>query len=148
MTSAFGDLTVIANPHAGGGVVRAQLPALERGAAANGASRTRCTSPSDRGEPRTVAAAALGRGGRYLVAVGGDGTVQQVVNGMFDATAGRSATDAGAGRGGRRLRRATWCGASALPGRHASGAVGHLTGENTLRVRRREGHLTGPTASA
>ncbi len=83
MTSAFGDLTVIANPNAGGGAVRAELPALEAALREHDLVYTlHITDHPD--EPAGIATAALRAGGRYLVAVGGDGTIQQVLNGMFD----------------------------------------------------------------
>jgi YegS/Rv2252/BmrU family lipid kinase len=92
VTSAFGDLTVIANPNAGGGAVRAELPALEAALREHGLAYTlHVTDHAD--EPADIAAAALRAGGRYLVAVGGDGTIQQVLNGMFDDDGRAIATD-------------------------------------------------------
>lgn len=81
--SVFGDLTVIANPRAGQGRVGARLPALERALAANDLPYTLhvVAGPNEAGD---VARKALESGGRYLVAVGGDGTVQEIVNGMFE----------------------------------------------------------------
>ena len=83
MTSPFGSLAVIANPHAGRGRVGGQLPALERALAANDLDFALevTTGP---GEATRLARHAMEDGRRFLVAVGGDGTVQEVLNGMFD----------------------------------------------------------------
>ncbi len=128
MTSAFGELTVIADPSAGGGGVRAQLPGLE--AALRDRELPYTLQVTDRGEEVTAAAAqALREGARYLVAVGGDRTVQQVVNGMFDGE-GRPLADepvlgvVAAGSGCDLVR------SFGLPG-DTVGAVGHLSGTNT-----------------
>ena len=128
MTSSFGDLTVIANPNAGGGGVRRQLPELEL------ALRDRDLPyvlhvTEHRGDATSVAARALREGARFLVAVGGDGTVQQVVNGMFDADGGPLAADpvlgvVAAGSGCDLVR------SFGLPG-DTAGAVAHLRGTNT-----------------
>jgi diacylglycerol kinase (ATP) len=92
VTSAFGDLTVIANPNAGGGAVRAELPALEAALREHGLGYTLHVT-EDPDEPAGIAETALRAGGRYLVAVGGDGTIQQVLNGMFDDDGRAIATD-------------------------------------------------------
>ncbi len=128
MTSAFGNLTVIANPNAGGGRVRAQLPELERALQERELPYTLHVAEG-RGDATNLAAAALRGGGRFLVAVGGDGTVQQVVNGMFDADGRPLMTDAvlgvvAAGSGCDLVR------SFGLPG-DIHDAVGHLTGSNT-----------------
>ena len=82
MTSPFVPLAVIADPSAGGGSVAEELPALECELAARDLEYdlTLARSPQ---EATDLAARALGRGTRFLVAVGDDGTVQDVVNGMF-----------------------------------------------------------------
>ncbi len=82
MNSPFGALAVIANPHAGRGRVGAEIPRLEHGLAARGLDY-RLWSTSGPGDAARLATAALEEGFRFLVAVGGDGTVQEVVNGMF-----------------------------------------------------------------
>jgi len=81
MTSPFGPLVLIANPSAGRGAVSRALPRVERVLTeANLAYRVvRTTHP---GHATEAARQALGNGERYLVAVGGDGTVHEVVNGM------------------------------------------------------------------
>jgi diacylglycerol kinase (ATP) len=83
MASAFGDLTVIVNPHAGKRRVGEEIPELERSLQARGLPYTlhRTEGP---GDATRLAQGALQNGGRFLVAVGGDGTVHEVVNGMFD----------------------------------------------------------------
>jgi diacylglycerol kinase (ATP) len=83
MTSPFGPLVIIANPHAGQGKVETHLPEIERALAAAGlAHRTvRTTHP---GHATQAAREALQQGERYLVAAGGDGTVHEVLNGMME----------------------------------------------------------------
>ena len=82
MTSPFGPLVVIANPRAGRGKVDAVLPQVERVLrdAGLGYRIVRTTHP---GHATQAARDALLGGERYLVAVGGDGTVHEVVNGMI-----------------------------------------------------------------
>lgn len=128
MTSAFGDLTVIANPRAGGGCVGEQLPELERALQEHELPFTLQVA-QDRGDATALAAQALRGGARFLVAVGGDGTVQQVVNGMFDAQGHALRNDAilgvvAAGSGCDLVK------SFGLPG-DTRDAVGHLTGTNT-----------------
>jgi diacylglycerol kinase (ATP) len=83
MTSPFGSLAVIANPHAGRGRVAGELPALERALAANGLDFALEVTRAP-GDATRLARQAMADGRRFLVAVGGDGTVQEVLNGMFD----------------------------------------------------------------
>jgi len=82
MTSPFGPLVVIANPRAGRGRVDAALPQVERVLRDEGLGYriVRSTHP---GHATEAARDALLAGERYLVAVGGDGTVHEVVNGMI-----------------------------------------------------------------
>jgi YegS/Rv2252/BmrU family lipid kinase len=80
--SPFGTLAVIANPHAGAGRVGRELEAVERGLADRGLEHSLQVT-SRPGDATRLAAAAMDEGFRFLVAVGGDGTVQEVVNGMF-----------------------------------------------------------------
>jgi diacylglycerol kinase (ATP) len=131
VTSAFGELTVIANPSAGGGGVRTQLPHLERELKERELAYTLHVAEA-RGDATKLAAGALHDGARFLVAVGGDGTVQQVVNGMFDAEGRPLVTDAvlgvvAAGSGCDLVR------SFGLPG-DTRGAVGHLVGTNTYEL--------------
>jgi YegS/Rv2252/BmrU family lipid kinase len=83
MPSAFGPLTVIVNPHAGKRRVGEEIPELQRTLNARGLpyELRRTQGP---GDAARFAREALDRGGRFLVAVGGDGTVHEVVNGMMD----------------------------------------------------------------
>jgi diacylglycerol kinase (ATP) len=82
-TSPFGPLVVIANPQSGRGKVEQKLPQIERILTDAGLAYriVRTTRP---GHATEAARDALQRGERYLVAAGGDGTVHEVVNGMFD----------------------------------------------------------------
>ena len=82
VTSPFGTLAVIADPADGDGRVAAELPALERALGARDLDYR--LTLADRGpRARTLASAALDDGARFVVAVGDDATVQDVVNGMF-----------------------------------------------------------------
>jgi YegS/Rv2252/BmrU family lipid kinase len=82
VTSPFGPLVLIANPRAGRGKVNAALPQVERVLRDEGLDYriVRTTHP---GHATEAARHALRNGERYLVAVGGDGTVHEVVNGMI-----------------------------------------------------------------
>ena len=82
VTSPFGSLAVIANPQDGDGKVGDELPALERALTQRDLDY-RLTVTSLRDETMEAAASALDEGVRFVVAVGDDGTVQDVVNGMF-----------------------------------------------------------------
>jgi diacylglycerol kinase (ATP) len=79
----FGDLTVIVNPAAGRGRVGAEIPGLERTLADRGLAFS-LHETGGPGDATDLAREALRSGSRFLVAVGGDGTVHEVVNGMFD----------------------------------------------------------------
>jgi YegS/Rv2252/BmrU family lipid kinase len=80
--SPFGALAVIANPNAGRGRVGRELSALERGLTASGLEYSLKVTAGP-GDATRLATAAMDRGDRFLVAVGGDGTINEVVNGMF-----------------------------------------------------------------
>ena len=92
MTSPFGPLVLIANPNAGRGTVDKALPRIEGvlNQANLGYRIVRTTHP---GHATEAARQALRDGERYLVAVGGDGTVHEVVNGMVSG-GGPAAADA------------------------------------------------------
>lgn len=83
MSSVFGPLRLIVNPRSGRGIVGRTLPELEAELRARSLDfdvvRTRAA-----GHATEAARAALDEGLRYLIAVGGDGTVHEVVNGMFE----------------------------------------------------------------
>jgi diacylglycerol kinase (ATP) len=125
--SPFGELTVIVNPYAGRRRVGREVPALEEALRERGLEH-RTVFTEGPGDATEIARRALTDGGRFLVAVGGDGTVHEVVNGMFedgeplveDAVLGVVA----AGSGCDLVR------TFGLPG-DATKACLHLTGDNT-----------------
>jgi diacylglycerol kinase (ATP) len=81
MTSPFGPLVLIANPSAGRGKVDKALPRVES-VLKNENLSYRIVRTTHPGHATEAARQALRNGERYLVAVGGDGTVHEVVNGM------------------------------------------------------------------
>jgi YegS/Rv2252/BmrU family lipid kinase len=83
MTSPFGPLVLIANPRAGKGRVDNALPRVERVLTSENL-RYRVVRTTHQGHATEAARQALRGGERYLVAVGGDGTVHEVVNGMIE----------------------------------------------------------------
>src|SRR5918992_3701262 len=127
MASPFGELTVIVNPHAGRRHVGEEIPELERNLQARGLAY-RLARTAARGDATRLAREALQDGGRFIVAVGGDGTVHEVINGMLedgkpiveDAVLGVVA----AGSGSDFIR------TFGLPGDVAR-ACQHLAGDNT-----------------
>ncbi len=128
MASAFGELTVIVNPHAGKRRVGEEIPELERTLQAR-ALPYRLLRTEGPGDATRFAREALERGGRYIVAVGGDGTVHEVVNGMFDGDGKPTAADpvlgvVAAGSGCDFVR------TFGLPG-DVTRSCQHLVGENT-----------------
>ncbi len=86
MTSSFGELLLIANPRAGRGR-SAVLPELEAALATHGLTH-RTVLTSGPGDATKVARQAAENGTRLIVAVGGDGTVHEVVNGLVDPETG------------------------------------------------------------
>ena len=85
MTSPFGPLHLIVNPQAGRGAVAKTMPQLLAEVRARGLEY-RTVETTARGHAGEAARQILDAGGQYIVAVGGDGTVHEVVNGMFDGT--------------------------------------------------------------
>ena len=81
MPSPFGPLVLIANPRSGRGRVGEELPEVERQLNALGLAY-RIVETEGPAHATEVARTALTAGERFLVAAGGDGTVQEVVNGM------------------------------------------------------------------
>src|SRR5205823_1421324 len=75
--------TLIVNPNAGGGRVGRELPAVEEAMSRHGLGY-RVLAPPRPEDIEVIAREALGRGERFLVAVGGDGTANRVVNGMLE----------------------------------------------------------------
>lgn len=128
MPSPYGPLTVIVNPHAGKRRVAEEIPELERTLQARDLAYT-LRRTEGRGDATRFAREALEEGSRYLVAVGGDGTVHEVVNGMMGADGQPLEPEAvlgvvAAGSGCDFIR------TFGLPG-DASRACYHLTGDNT-----------------
>jgi diacylglycerol kinase (ATP) len=130
VASPFGELVVIANPRAGRGRVGQELPELERQLLARRLPH-RIHETEAPGHAVELARRALDDGARFLVAVGGDGTVQEVVNGMLqddrpvrpEAVLGVVA----AGSGSDFVR------TFGLPG-DAARAVRHLEGDRLYRI--------------
>jgi YegS/Rv2252/BmrU family lipid kinase len=83
VTSPFGPLVLIANPNAGRGAADQALSRIKDVLTSENLSYriVRTTHP---GHATEAARQALRDGERYLVAVGGDGTVHEVVNGMIE----------------------------------------------------------------
>lgn len=128
MSTPYGELTVIVNPHAGRRHVAEEVPELERTLRARGLPYTMLRT-TQRGDATRFAREALENGGRFLVAVGGDGTVHEVVNGMFDGEGKPIVPDAvlgvvAAGSGSDFVR------TFGLPG-DSTRACFHLAGDNT-----------------
>ncbi len=92
MSSPFGRMLLIANPAAGKGRA-ATLPRLQAALTARGLEHE--TAITDHaGHAETLARDAVTSGDlRFVVAVGGDGTVQEVVNGLIDAETGKPHRD-------------------------------------------------------
>ncbi len=83
MASPYGDLVLIANPRSGRGRVGEELPEIERQLIARNLGY-RIVETESPGHASALAREALEGGSRFLVAVGGDGTIQEVVNGMLE----------------------------------------------------------------
>ncbi|HVM15851.1 MAG TPA: diacylglycerol kinase family protein [Egibacteraceae bacterium] len=81
--SPFGPLRLIANPRAGRGAVAADLSRLTTGLSEQGVEFD-VVETTEPGHATRAAREALAEGVRYLGAVGGDGTVHEVVNGMVE----------------------------------------------------------------
>jgi diacylglycerol kinase (ATP) len=81
---------LIVNPRAGNGTVGKRLPELTRALDGKGLEWDLIETARP-GHAAEAAREALQAGRRFLCAVGGDGTVHEVVNGMFDGTSPRNA---------------------------------------------------------
>jgi YegS/Rv2252/BmrU family lipid kinase len=128
VSTPFGELSVIVNPHAGRRRVGEEIPELERTLRSRSLPY-RLHRTEGRGDATRLAREALEAGGRFVVAVGGDGTVHEVVNGMLDEQGAPLVPDAvlgvvAAGSGCDFIR------TFGLPG-DATRACYHLTGDNT-----------------
>jgi len=138
--SPFGALTVIANPHAGEGRVGRELSALERGLTDRGLEYSLLVTDGP-GDATRLATDALDAGARFLVAVGGDGTIQEVVNGMFrdgHPIVDEPVLGVVAAHSGCDLVKSF-----GLPG-DVEAACGHLVGENTYPFDVLKVAFTGP----
>lgn len=90
MGSPFGPMAVIVNPRAGRGAVERGWPEVRR--VLDEAGLEYATTVTERpGHGTEAARSALESGCRFVVAVGGDGTVHEVVNGMMGEDGPRSA---------------------------------------------------------
>jgi len=81
--SPFGPMTLICNARAGRGGVAKALPEVVRRLDERGLSH-RIVHTEGAGHATELARAALRSGSRFLVAVGGDGTIHEIVNGMIE----------------------------------------------------------------
>lgn len=81
--SPFGIITLICNSRSGNGGVGKALPEVEKNLKLRGLPYEVFHTQSA-GHATQLAREALERGSRFLVAVGGDGTVHEVVNGMIE----------------------------------------------------------------
>jgi diacylglycerol kinase (ATP) len=128
--SPFGALAVIVDPRAGEGRVAANVDAVRRALDREGLEH-RVQLADGPGDAARLAAAALDEGYRYVAAVGDDGTVQDVVNGMFRD--GRTIVESpvlavlAAGSGCDLIR------SFGLPG-DVEGASTHLLGDETYEL--------------
>jgi diacylglycerol kinase family enzyme len=142
--SAFGPLAVIADPTVGGGRVAEGLPSLRRELDALRVEHTLWIA-ADAGDATRRTRTALDEGHRYVAAVGDDGTVQDVVNGMFrdgQAIIEEPVLGVVAAHSGCDLVRSF-----GLPGDVVS-AAGHLVGENTYPLDIVKIVSTGPDGEA
>ena len=130
MTSPFGRAVLIANPRSGRGRVGQEMPEVERTLLSKGLDY-RIVETTGVGDATHLAAEALRGGERFLVAVGGDGTVHEVVNGMFEgdlplaADAVLGVVAAGSG--------CDFVKTFGLP-QDAAKAVAHLTGDSLFPI--------------
>jgi hypothetical protein len=83
MTSPFGPLVLIANPQAGRGRVERALPRVEQVLRRQGLDY-RIVRTTHLCHATEASREAVRGGERFLVAMGGDGTVHEVVNGMLE----------------------------------------------------------------
>ena len=83
MPSIYGPLLLICNPRAGSGSARRDVAELQRHLDAR-AIEHEVAFTKHPGHASEIARTALKDGRRFLVAVGGDGTIHEVVNGMIE----------------------------------------------------------------
>ncbi|MEX2504817.1 MAG: diacylglycerol kinase family protein [Egicoccus sp.] len=141
MTSPLGAPLLIANPGAGGGR-DAALPRLVAALDARGLAHDVVVTDG-RGHATELARQAVeDEGRRFVVAVGGDGTVHEVVNGLVDAEAGVARGDRpvlGVVAGGTGCDFVRTFGLDRAP----EVMVDHLLGEQTLPIDLGRVRLTG-----
>jgi len=131
VTSPFGRLCLVVNPRAGGRGAEGSLRRIVRVLGDHGLDHDVELTAAP-GDATRIARRRLEEGCRFLVAVGGDGTVHEVVNGMLDEGGRPVAADAvlgvvAAGSGCDYIR------TFGLPSRPAR-AVARLVGEAVARV--------------
>ena len=146
MTSPFGPMLVIANPAAGRGR-HAVLPRLVRALQAAGLAHQVEPTRGPGHATELARAAVTQRDLRYVVAVGGDGTVHEVVNGLVDPESGlahREDTVLGVVAGGSGCDFIRTFGLDRSPEFVAT----HLTGDATMRIDLGRVRLTGPDGQA
>lgn len=130
MGSPFGRAVLVADPRAGRGAVARELPEVERQLLARKLDY-RIDEAAAPGDATRIAREALSAGERFVVAVGDDCTVDEVVNGFLDdgkpvaADAVLGVVAAGSG--------ADFPKTFGLPGDSVR-AIRHLTGETTYRI--------------
>ena len=139
MTSPFGPLCLIVNPRAGGRGAASSLRKVQAALDEHGLDHDveLTTGP---GDATGIARRRLAAGCRFLVAVGGDGTVHEVVNGMVGG-GDDDGDDPGAGPAGERAVLGVVSAGSGcdyirtfgLPSRPAE-AVARLVGDGTRTV--------------
>jgi YegS/Rv2252/BmrU family lipid kinase len=82
MSSPFGPMVVIVNSRAGRGKIKSSIPTMVEHLDRRGLEYE-IKETTHRGHATEIARTALQEGIRFLVAVGGDGTIHEVVNGMI-----------------------------------------------------------------
>lgn len=83
----------VVNPRSGAGRTAREWPAIERGLNAV-YPRLQCVMTERRGGATQIVRRALGEGATEIIAVGGDGTINEAVNGFFEPDGGAVSPDA------------------------------------------------------
>lgn len=142
MTSPFGPMLVIANPAAGRGR-NAVLPRLAKALTDAGLAHQVEPTRGPGHATELARSAVTQRDLRFVVAVGGDGTVHEVVNGLVDAESGQAYRDdivLGVVAGGSGCDFIRTFGLDRSPEVLAR----HLAGDTTMRIDMGRVRLTGP----
>lgn len=95
-TDDNGEAYAIVNPVAGDGKAARAWPHLSAQLRAAGVKHTTAYTQG-RGDASMLARAALRRGSRLIIAVGGDGTINEAANGFFDVDGNAIAAGASLG---------------------------------------------------